>query len=130
MVTTMLKIMPIKNDADHKKALAGLTAFMEKHANCAKGSPEGACMRAQALIIEDYEKKRWPMPAEWSEDFDAVDYLKTALKEKGITQSMVAECFGSQPRCSAVLNRKRGFTLNMARKLHRKLGVPAELLLR
>ena len=127
---TMLKIIPVTNDADHKKALANITLAMRKHANCEKGSPEAAYMRSQALIIEDYEKTRWPIPAEWSEDFDAVDYIKTALKEKGITQSDVAECFGSQPRCSAVLNRKRGFTLNMARKLHRKLGVPADLLLR
>jgi HTH-type transcriptional regulator/antitoxin HigA len=52
------------------------------------------------------------------------------MAERGIPQRELAACFGSQPNCSAVLNRRRGLTLPMIRGLHEKLGIPADLLIR
>lgn len=123
-------VRTVTNDEEHREVADALSAFVARHYDCAKGSPEAAYLRAQALILSDCEKQRWPIRKEWGDDWDAVDYIKDVAAERSITQRELASCFGSQPNCSAVLNRRRGLTLPMIRKLHAKLGIPAEILIR
>lgn len=123
-------VRAVTNDDEHRQVADALSAFVAQHYDCAKGSPEAAYLRAQALILSDYEKQRWPIPKEWGADWDPVDYIKEVVAERGIPQRELASCFGSQPNCSAVLNRRRGLTLPMVRKLHAKLGIPADILIR
>ena len=123
-------IRPVTNDAEHTAVRAEFEAFVDHHAACAAGSPEAAYIDAQGTILAAYEKRRWPIPREWGEEWDPVDFIREFAAERGITQRELAVCFGSQPRCSAVLNRRRGLTLPMIRKLHAKFGIPAEILIR
>lgn len=123
-------VRAVTNDDTHRQVADALSAFVARHYACAKVSPEAAYLRAQALILSDYEEQRWPIPKEWGDDWDPVDYVKEVAAERGIPQRELASCFGSQPNCSAVLNRRRGLTLPMIRKLHAKLGIPAEILIR
>ncbi len=130
MKTSIPAIKPVTNDAEHKAVLAVFEAFVDRHAACSAGSPEAAYIDAQGTILAAYEKRRWPIPREWGADWDPVDFIREFAAERGITQRELAACFGSQPRCSAVLNRRRGLTLPMIRKLHAVFGIPAEILIR
>jgi HTH-type transcriptional regulator / antitoxin HigA len=123
-------VKAVTNDDDHRRVAEALAAFVRRHDTCAKTSPEAAYLHAQALILSDYEKRRWPIPREWGNDWDPVDYIKEIAAERCLPQRELAFCFGSQPNCSAVLNRRRGLTLPMIRKLHAKLGIPADILIR
>ena len=123
-------VKAVTNDDEHRRVAEALAAVVRRHYACAKGSPEAAYLHAQALILSDYEKRRWPIPREWGNDWGPVDYIKEVAADRHIPQRELASCFGSQPNCSAVLNRRRGLTLPMIRKLHAKLGIPAEILIR
>ena len=129
----MNHIPPVKavsNDEEHRQVADVLSVFMQSHLDCGEGSAEAAYIRAQAVVLSDYEDRRWPIPKEWGEEWDPVDYIKEVAADRHIPQRELASCFGSQPNCSAVLNRRRGLTLPMIRKLHAKLGIPAEILIR
>ncbi len=52
-----MEIEPIRNDADHRAALARIEAIW----NAADGSPEAAELDALATLVEHYEAKRWPI---------------------------------------------------------------------
>ena len=52
------------------------------------------------------------------------------MEQQGLTRKDLERVLGSRTRVSEVLNRKRGLSLDMIRKLHHKLQIPAEVLIR
>jgi HTH-type transcriptional regulator/antitoxin HigA len=120
----------IRNEAEHAMVRAKFQAFVDAHLDAGDGTAEAAYIDAQGAVLEAFEKRCWPIPAEWGDAWDPVDLIRQTMAERGIPQRELAACFGSQPNCSAVLNRRRGLTLPMVRRLHEKLGIPADLLIR
>jgi HTH-type transcriptional regulator / antitoxin HigA len=51
------------------------------------------------------------------------------METGGFSQAHLGRLLGSRQRASDILNRKRRLTMDMARKLHRQWGIPAEALL-
>jgi HTH-type transcriptional regulator/antitoxin HigA len=120
----------IRNEAEHAAVRAEFRAFVDTHLDAGEGTAEAAYIDAQGAVLEAFEQRHWPTPAEWGDAWDPVDLIRQTMAERGIPQRELAACFGSQPNCSAVLNRRRGLTLPMVRRLHEKLGIPADLLIR
>jgi len=52
-----MNIKPIKTEADYRAALKTIESLMDAKA----GSAEGAQLDALAMLIEAYEKKRYPL---------------------------------------------------------------------
>ena len=52
------------------------------------------------------------------------------MEQLGYKQKDLAEAIGLKSRVSEILNRKRKLTLDMIRKLHEVLGIPAEVLVK
>jgi HTH-type transcriptional regulator/antitoxin HigA len=52
------------------------------------------------------------------------------METGGYTQADLGRLFGSRQRASDILTRKRRLTMQMAWKLHREWGIPAEALIR
>ncbi len=52
------------------------------------------------------------------------------MESRGITRSALAPLMGGKERVSDVLNGKSGLSLEMIRRLHDQLGIPAELLIK
>jgi HTH-type transcriptional regulator/antitoxin HigA len=77
-----------------------------------------------ALIIEDYERKRWPI-----EPPEAIDAIRYRMEMSGYTQADLGRLLGSRQRASDILTRKRPLTMRMAWKLHNEWGIPAEALI-
>lgn len=123
-------ISAIRNEAEHAAVRAEFQAFVDAHLDVADNTPEAAYIDAQGAVLEAFEKRHWPIPPDWGGDWDPIDLIRETMAERGIPQRELAPCFGSQPNCSAVLNRRRGLTLPMIRGLHEKLGIPADLLIR
>ena len=61
---------------------------------------------------------------------DAVEAIKFEMERKGLTVKDLEPMIGRANRIYEVLNRKRPLTLNMIRRLHKELKIPAESLLR
>lgn len=113
----------IKTDADHAAATAELTRLMDL--DPAPGTPEADRLELLALLIETYEKTRFPMNLP-----DPVDALRFCMEQRGLTNRDLIPFLGSPSRVSEVLARRRPINLAMARRLHEGLGIPAEVLLR
>ena len=76
------------------------------------------------LMIDDYEKKHYPVEAP-----DPIDAIKIRMEEMQLKQIDPVDAIGGKSRVSDVLNRKRKLTVEMIRKLTPKLHLSADLLI-
>ena len=116
-----MDIKPIRTEADYETALKEVENLIESQ----PGTAEGDRMDVLLTLIEAYEAKHFPIP----HPDDPVEVLEYYMESRGITRSELIPYLGSKERVSEVLNRKRGLSLEMIRRLHAGLGIPAELLI-
>lgn len=119
-----MNIKPIRNDKDHRAALAEIEACW----GAPEGTEKGDRLDVLVTLVENYEARRWPI--EVAENFDPVDVLHYAIDELGHTQPELAEILGSRSRASEVLARKRALTVEMIHKITEAWKIPADLLVR
>lgn len=116
----MNNLKVIKNEIDHKAALARLQELM----NAPAGSPEEQELDLLSFLIEKYEQEHFPVGLP-----DSVEAIKFRMEQQGLIQKDLVKYIGSQSKVSEVLNYKRPLSLSMIRALHEGLGIPAEVLL-
>jgi len=115
-----MNIKPIRNDDDLRSAFQRLERVFQAQA----GTPEEDEMEILVTLIEAYEQKHFAIsPA------DPVDAIKFRLEQQGLTPKDLERYIGSSGRVSEVLNRKRGLSLRMVKRLHDGLHIPYESLL-
>jgi HTH-type transcriptional regulator/antitoxin HigA len=112
----------IYTDTEHHDALAELDRLMEIDPE--SGTPEADELELLALVLEDYEKARWPIGLP-----DAVDAIRFRMDQQGLTQHDLEPYIGSRARVSEVLAGRRTLSLRMIRALHKGLGIPLEVLI-
>jgi len=111
----------IHDDAEHAAALVELDALLG--AAPAPGTPQADELQLLALVIEMYEKQRWPFELP-----DPVDAILFVMDQRGLSRRDLEEYLGSRSRVSEVLARKRGLSIRMIRALHEGLGIPLQVL--
>lgn len=116
-----MDIKPIRNTADYEAALQEV----EKLLDAQPGTPEGDRLDVLVTLIEAYEDRNFPIPT----PEDPVEVLLYYMESRGLSRLDLVPYLGSKERVSEVLNRKRGLSLEMIRRLHAGLGIPAELLI-
>ena len=114
---------PLRNDTEYRAALAEIERYFDREPK--PGTPAADHFDLLALVIEDYERKRWPIDPP-----DPVDALRWRMETGGFTQADLGRLIGSRQRASDILSRRRRLTMQMAWKLHRAWGIPAEALIR
>jgi HTH-type transcriptional regulator/antitoxin HigA len=115
------EIKPIRNDTDHAEALAAIESLW----HAAPGTPEHDRLEVLAMLVDDYESRRWPI-----EPADPVDLIRYVMDQRGLTRKDLEAVLGSRARVSEILNRRRPLTLRMAWRLHEVFGIPADALIR
>ena len=116
-----MEIKPIRCEADYQAAVEEIEKLLESQL----GTPEGDRMDVLVTLVEAYEAKHFPIP----EPDDPVQVLEYYMESRGLSRSDLIAYLGSKERVSEVLNRKRGLSLEMIRRLHNALGIPADLLM-
>ena len=116
-----MDIKPIRTKSDYKAALKAVESLMTARRN----TPEGDRLDVLATLIEAYEHKHFPMDLP-----DAVEAIKFRMEQQGLTPKDLEPLIGRSNRVYEILNRKRGLTLAMIQKLHLRLGIPAESLIK
>ena len=116
-----MEIKPIKTKADHRAALKEVEALM----SAGKGTRDGERLDVLVTLIEAYERKHFPMELP-----DPVEAIRFSMEQKGLSAKDLVPMIGQINRVYEVLNGKRPLTLQMIRRLHRELGIPAESLIR
>jgi HTH-type transcriptional regulator/antitoxin HigA len=115
-----MNIRLIKTEADYQAALKRLEEVFDAKA----GTPESDDADILGLIIDDYEKKYYPIEAP-----DPIEAIKIRMEELQLRQVDLAEAIGGKNRVSEVLNRKRKLTVEMIRKLTVRLNLSPGLLI-
>lgn len=116
-----MDIKPVKSKADYCFALKEIEALMTAEL----GSPEGEKLDVLVTLVEAYEAKHFPMELP-----DPVAAIQFEMERRGMSVKDLEPMIGKSNRVYEILNRKRSLSLGMIRRLHEKLGIPAESLLK
>ena len=112
----------LHTDTDHRADLTELDRLMDVDPE--PGTSEADELQLLALVIEDYEKERFPIGLP-----DPIEAIRLCMDQQGLSQQDLIPYFGSKRRVSDALSGKRALTLSMIRALHDGLGIPADVLL-
>jgi HTH-type transcriptional regulator/antitoxin HigA len=115
-------IRPVRTETEYDEALDEIERYFDNEPK--QGTAEADRFDLLALIIEDYERKRWPI-----EPPEAIDAIRYRMETGGYTQADLGHLLGSRQRASDILTKKRPLTMRMAWKLHREWNIPAEALI-
>jgi HTH-type transcriptional regulator/antitoxin HigA len=116
-----MDIKPIKAAKDYKQAMTRLEQIFDAR----PGTNEGDELEILALLIEKYENEKFPIEAP-----DPIEAIKFRMEQLGYKQRDLEDIIGYKGRVSEILNKKRKLTLEMIRKIHDALNIPAEVLVK
>ncbi|MEI7492677.1 MAG: transcriptional regulator [Bacteroidota bacterium] len=111
----------LSNEQEYEIALQQLGEIFD----APTGTPESDEANILSLLIDDYEKKHYPI-----EPPDPIEAIIIRMEEMNLKQRDLVGIFGGKNRVSEVLNRKRKLTVEMIRKLNSQLHLSPEILIR
>jgi len=115
------RVKPIRSAKDYEAALAEV----EKLWGAKIGTPFGDRLDVLATLIDAYESEHYPMDPP-----DPIEAIKFRMEQQGLTRKDLEPLIGTRTRVAEVLNRKRNLSIGMIRRLHQRLGISAEVLIR
>ena len=109
----------IDNDAELARARALVDELWDS-----SDPADLARLQAQATLIAEYEKGKWPqrLPT-------VADLIRYLMDQNGLTRADMVPILGSRSRVSEVLRGKKGLSMAMVQRLRARFRVPADLLL-
>ena len=116
-----MEIEPIKEEKDYQATLKEIESLFE----AAPGTPEGDRLDVLTTLVEAYEDRNFQLPLP-----DPVEAIIYYMESRGLARRELEPYIGSRSRVSEILNRKRALTIDMIRKLHSGLGIPADPLIK
>lgn len=115
------EVKPIRTERDYDAALKEV----ERLWGARTGTRDGDRLDVLATLIDVYEAEHCPMDPP-----DPIEAIKFRMEQQGLTRRDLEEIIGTRTRISEVLNRKRGLSVGMIRRLHERLGISADVLIR
>ena len=116
-----MKIQPIRTEADYDKALAAIELLWGSQ----QGTPSGDKLDVLLVLVEDFEAKHHPIDPP-----DPIEAIKFRMEQQNLSRKDLEPLIGSSGRVTEVINRQRPLTLAMIRRLHQRLRIPLESLIR
>lgn len=117
-----MDIRPIHTKADYQAALKDISALMEHDPEL--GTPDGDRLDVLATLVQAYEAKHYAIAPP-----DPIEAIKFRMEQGGLSIKDLEPLIGKSNRVYEVLGRTRPLTLPMIRRLHKGLGIPAEVLI-
>ena len=114
-------VKPIRSEKDHQAALLELKRLWGAKGN----TPAGDRLDVLATLVDLYESEHPPI-----DPTDPVEAIKFRMEQQGLTRKDLEGIIGTRTRISEVLNRRRALSIGMIRRLHDRLGISAEVLIR
>ncbi len=78
-----------------------------------------------ATLIDADETEHYPMDSP-----DPIEAIKFRMEQRGLSRKDLEPIIGTRTRVAEVLNRKRSLSIGMIRRLHDRLGISADVLIR
>ena len=117
----MADVKPIRSEADYEAALAEIEVLW----GAKSGTPNGDRLDVLATLVDAWESVHYPFGSP-----DPIEAIKFRMEQQGLTRKDLEGIIGSRARIAEVLDRKRGLSIAMIRRLNAKLHIPAEILIR
>lgn len=115
------EVKPIRTDADYEAALAEV----EQLWGAKNGTPKGDRLDVLATLIDAFEAEHYPMDPP-----DPIEAIKFRMEQQGLSRKDLEPLLGTRTRVAEILNCKRSLSIGMIRRLHERLGISAEVLIR
>jgi HTH-type transcriptional regulator/antitoxin HigA len=117
-----MELKIIKNKKQYQESLDWIDKMFDKKVK--PDTPEGEKLQVALLLIKQYEDAHYPIPKP-----DPIEAIKLKMLEMGLKNKDFVGKVGSKGYVSALLNKRKPLTLELARLFHRELDIPAEILL-
>lgn len=117
-----IQLKPIKSEKQYETYLDWVNTQFDKKIK--PNTPQGELLQVVLLLIKEYENQHYPVPLP-----DPIEAVKLRMKEKGLKNKDLVGKIGSKGYVSAILNKKKPMTLEVAKLFHKELGIDAETLL-
>src|SRR5580692_737553 len=115
------EIKPIRTPADYDEALSDVARLW----GARSGTKNGDRLDVLATLIDSYEAQHYPMDPP-----DPIEAIKFRMEQQGLGRKDLEPLIGTRARVAEVMNRKRGLSIEMIRRLHETLGISADVLIR
>ncbi len=110
----------IKTEADYQLAMERLDVIFDAES----GTPEGDELELLSLLIDNYEKIHFPIDLP-----DPVEAILFRMEQLNYQPKDLAEVLGSRSRVTEILNKERKLSLDMIRKINKKMHIPTDVLI-
>lgn len=117
-----MKLKIITSKKEYQQFLDWADVMFEKKVK--PGTPEGDTLQVVLLLIKQYEDQHYPIPLP-----DPIDAIKNKMHDLGLKNKHLVGKIGSKGYVSAILNKRKPLTLDLAKLFHNELGIPADVLL-
>src|SRR3954463_7823724 len=115
------EVKPIRTKRDCEASLKEVERLWGAKA----GTRDGDRLDVLATLIDAYETEHYPMDPP-----DPIEAIKFRMEQQGLTRRDLEYIIGTRTRIAEILNRKRGLSIAMIRRLHKPLGISADVLVR
>lgn len=116
-----MEISIIKTEDQYQTALNRIEEIFDSTAT----SETAEELELLTVLVEKYENEHYPI------DFpDPIEAIKFRMEQLGYKQKDLAEIIGLKSRVSEIMNKKRKLSIEMIRKIHDRLGIPTEVLIK
>lgn len=117
-----MELRIIKSNKQYEEYLDWVDRMFDKKVKL--NTPEGDKLQIALLLIKQYEDSKYVIPFP-----DPIEAIKIKMNEKGIKSKDLIGKVGSKGYVSAILNKKKPLTLEIAKLFYHELNIPAEVLL-
>lgn len=117
-----MDIKPIRTIKDHAWALREIERLWDK---AQPGTREGDRFEVLSALVDSYEREHLEIPAP-----DPIEAIRFRMQQEGLTNNDLLPIFKTRARVSEVMGRRRRLNLVMIRKLHERLEIPIECLVK
>ena len=113
-----MELKIIKSKKQYQEYLDWVDELFDKKIK--PNTPEGEKLEVALLLIKQYEDINFPIPLP-----DAIDAIKIKMEEKGLKNKDLVGKIGTKGYVSALLNKHKPLTLELAKFFHNELRIPA-----
>ena len=117
-----MELRIIKTKKQYEEYLDWVDKQFDSHVK--PDSPQGEKVQVALLLIKQYEDVHYPVPVP-----DPIEVIKLKMQDLGLKNKDLVGKVGSKGYVSALLNKRKPLTLELAKLFHRELRIPAEVLL-
>ena len=117
-----MNIKPIRTEQDYEAALLAVEPMFDNEP--ALNTPEGDYFEVMCLLIQEYEKKYYPIDPP-----SPVEAIKFRMEQQELSIKDLESAIGKSNRVYEILNGTRSLTLPMIRRIHAQFGIPLESLI-